>query len=263
VKDKPLENIFAEERKQMIVELTNKQVKTTVGALCEKFSVSPATIRNDLRELELAGLLKRTHGGAISNKKAGFELNSYQKEVENVDKKTAIAKAAIKYVQDGDTIAIDTGTTTLEFVKLLSAKKNVTVVTNDLKIAMHLEENSQMDVIITGGAVRRSFHSAIGLIALNSLKELSVDRSFIAANGVSSARGVTTPNIEQAQVKERLVEFADEVILLVDSTKLNKASFARFADLKEIDLIITDSEASAEIISEIESLGISVEIAAK
>ncbi|MBT3320341.1 MAG: DeoR/GlpR transcriptional regulator [Clostridia bacterium] len=257
----PEENIFAEERKQMIVELINRQIKTTVAALCEKFSVSPATIRNDLRELELAGLLKRTHGGAMSNKKASFELNSYQKEVENIEQKVAIGKAAMNYVQDGDIIAIDTGTTTLEFAKQLADKKNITVVTNDLKIALHLEENSQMDVVLTGGAVRRNFHSTIGLIALNSLKELSVDRSFIAANGVEVRRGITTPNIEQAQVKERLVEFADEVILLADSTKLGKASFAKFADLKEIDHIITDSDAPEEIVAEIESKGISVEIA--
>ena len=258
---KPEENIFAEERKQMIVELINKEVKTTVVALCEKFAVSPATIRNDLRELELAGLLKRTHGGAMSNKKASFELNSYQKEVENVDKKAVIALAAVECVQDGDIIAIDTGTTTLEFVKLLVGKKNLTVVTNDIKIALHLEENSDLDVILTGGAVRRSFHSTIGLIALNSLKELSVDKSFIASNGVSVSRGVTTPNIEQAQVKEKLVEFADEVILLVDSTKLGKASFARFADLKQVDLIITDDEAPPDMVADIRNIGVSVEIA--
>ena len=120
----------------MIVELINKEIKTTVANLCEKFSVSPATIRNDLRELELAGLLKRTHGGAISNRKASFELNSYQKEVENLEKKAAVAKAAIQYVQDGDIIAIDTGTTTLELAKLLVGRRNITVVTNDLEIAI-------------------------------------------------------------------------------------------------------------------------------
>jgi len=259
--EKKVDNIFAEERKQMIVELINKEIKTTVANLCEKFSVSPATIRNDLRELELAGLLKRTHGGAISNRKASFELNSYQKEVENIEKKAAIAKAANKYIQDGDIIAIDTGTTTLELAKLLAGRKNITVVTNDLEIAMYLEEHSEVDVIITGGSVRRNFHTTVGLIALNSLDELSVDRSFIAANSVSIKRGATTPNIEQAQIKERLVDFAGEVILLLDSTKLGKASFAKFADLKDIDLIITDKDAPKDIVSDIIKIGVSVEIA--
>jgi len=211
--------------------------------------------------MELAGLLQRTHGGAISKKKAGFELNSYQKNVENIDKKAAIGRAALKYVQDGDIIAIDAGTTALEFVNQMIGKKNITVVKNDIKIALHLEENSQMNVILTGGSLHRSSHSTFGLIALNSLSELSVDKSFVAANGVAVKRGVTTPNIEQAQVKGRLVEFADEVILLVDSTKFGKASFVKFADLKEIDLIITDHAVSQKIITEIESKGTRVEIA--
>ncbi len=259
---KKVENIFAEERKQLIVELINKEIKTTVANLCDKFSVSPATIRNDLRELELAGLLKRTHGGAISNKKkASFELNSYQKEVENIDKKMAIARAAENYIQEGDIIAIDTGTTTLELAKLLKGRKNITVVTNDLEIALYLERNSEVEVIITGGSIRRNFHSTIGLIALNSLNELSVDRSFIAANSVSIKRGAMTPNIEQAQIKERLVEFAGEVILLLDSSKLGKASFAKFADLKDIDLIITDKDAPSDIVEHITKIGVSVELA--
>ncbi|MEG2520693.1 MAG: DeoR/GlpR family DNA-binding transcription regulator [Christensenellaceae bacterium] len=106
------DSIFAEERKHLIVDLVNKNVKTTVINLCERFGVSPATIRNDLRELEEAGLLKRTHGGAISNTKANYEPNAYQKEVENVEEKKMIAKYAAKYVQEGDTIVLDTGTTT-------------------------------------------------------------------------------------------------------------------------------------------------------
>ena len=112
------DGMFAEERKHMIVDLVNKNIKTTVNNLCEEFSVSPATIRNDLRELEEAGLLKRTHGGAISNIKANYEPNAYQKEIEHVNEKKAIAKRAAQYVHEGDTIALDTGTTTFELAKL-------------------------------------------------------------------------------------------------------------------------------------------------
>jgi DeoR family fructose operon transcriptional repressor len=258
---KPDENIFAEERKHMIVELINKQIKTTVAELCNNFSVSPATIRNDLRELEFAGLLKRTHGGAISNKKASFELNSYQKEVENVERKIAVCKAALEYVQDGDIIALDTGSTTFEFAKLLATKKNITVVTNDLQITSFLETNSEITVILTGGILRRNFHSVIGPVTLNSLEGFNVDRCFLAANGVSVSKGLTTPNIEQAQVKKKLVDFADEVILLLDSSKLGKASFVKFADFKDIDLMIVDDEAPENLLEEIRQLGVSIEIA--
>ena len=257
---KPDENIFAEERKHLIVDLINKEVKTTVAELCERFSVSPATIRNDLRELEFAGLLKRTHGGAISNKKASFELNSYQKEVENIDKKIAISRAAAKYVQDGDIIAIDTGTTMFEFTKLICADKNIKVVTNDLQIAMYLEKHSEIDTILTGGMVRRNFHSTVGPLALESSKGLNVYRSFMACNGAHLSRGITTPNIEQAQVKQGLVAAADEVILLADSSKLGKASFVKFADFSQVDLIITDDGVGEDILTELGSMGVNVEV---
>ena len=108
------ESVFAEERKHLIVELVNKQVKTTVAQLCDEFKVSPATVRNDLRELEFAGLLKRTHGGAISNRKTNYEPTFYEKLVERIDEKRAIAEAAAAMVQDGDTVAIDSGTTTCQ-----------------------------------------------------------------------------------------------------------------------------------------------------
>ncbi len=255
------ENIFAEERKHLIVDLINKEVKTTVAELCERFSVSPATIRNDLRELEFAGLLKRTHGGAISNRKASFELNSYQKEVENIDKKAAICRAAAKYVQDSDIIAIDTGTTMFELTKLIAPNKDIKVVTNDLQIAAYLEKFSEIDTILTGGMVRRNFHSTVGALALESIKGLNVDRSFMAANGVHLSRGITTPNIEQAQVKQGLVAAADEVILLADSSKFGKASFVKFADFSQIDLVITDDGLPEDIHTELSRMGVNVEIA--
>ena len=254
------ENIFAEERKHLIVELVNKQIKTTVTQLCEQFNVSPATIRNDLRELEFAGLLKRTHGGAICNKKANYEPNSYQKLVEQIDQKRAIAKAAARYVEQGDTIAIDTGTNTYEFVKEITSVQNLTVVTNDVEIASYLERNSDANVILTGGMMRRDFHCTVGPIALNSLENLNVDRAFISCNGINVKKGVTTPNIDIANIKKALINLGDEVILLADFSKIGKSSFAKFADLDKIDVLITDSGANEEIIAELGEAGVNVEV---
>ncbi len=254
------ENIFAEERKQMIVDLVNTNVKTTVTELCQKFAVSPATIRNDLRELEEGGLLKRTHGGAISNRRANFEPNAYQKEVERMKQKLAIAQVATAYVNEGDTIAIDTGTTTFEFAKLLVDYNNLTVITNDLQIAAYLERNSNAGIIMAGGAVRRNFHCTAGSKAIDTIADLNVDRAFIGANGVSVKRGITTPNIETAQVKEKLIELSEEVILLVDSLKIDKVSFARYASIKQVDVLITDDEADPEYLEQIKSKGVIVEV---
>lgn len=177
--------LFAEERKQKILDLLKEKSKLMVPELCSEFGVSPATIRNDLRELENAGLLKRTHGGAIKVSKTSFELNSYQKKVTNLNEKKAIARIAINYVEDGDTIALDTGTTTLELARLLSSRKNITVVLNDIEIAAYLENEQNIDVILIGGSLRKGFHCTVGPIAVRSLQGLYVDKAFMATNGIS------------------------------------------------------------------------------
>lgn len=257
---KPEENIFAEERKKMIVEHVNANVKATVAELCSIYSVSSATIRNDLRELEESGLLKRTHGGAISNKTAHFEPNSYEKAVERVEQKIAIAKAALDFVSEGDTIALDTGTTTFELAKLLTRFRNLTVVTNDLQIAAYLERNSKAEIIVAGGRVRRNFHCTAGEKAIYTISDLNVDRSFIAANGISLDKGITTPNVDTAQIKKVIIGLADHVVLLADSTKLRKTSFVRFANLEQVDVFLTDEEADEAYLEEIRKKDVDVRV---
>lgn len=253
-------NMFAEERKELIVETVNKNVKSTVAQLCERFSVSPATIRNDLRELELAGRLKRTHGGAISNRRATFEPDSYQKEIECIEQKRLIAGIAAVYIQEGDTIALDTGTTTFELAKLLVDIEDLTVVTNDLQIAAYLERNAKANIIMAGGAVRRNFHCTAGQKALDTIGDLNVDKTFVGANGISLARGLSTPNIDTANVKTALIEISDQVIVLADGTKFGKNSFAKFADIDQIDIFITDDGADEEVLQEIRQMGIITEV---
>ena len=195
------ESVFAEERKHLIVELVNKQVKTTVAQLCDEFKVSPATVRNDLRELEFAGLLKRTHGGAISNRKTNYEPTFYEKLVERIDEKRAIAEAAAAMVQDGDTVAIDSGTTTLELAKHLTHVQNLTVVTYDLQVATFLERNSQATIILMGGILRRDLFYTSGPMTITALQGLNVDRVFLSTNGVAAGKGVTSPNMAPAEAQ--------------------------------------------------------------
>lgn len=255
------EAVFAEERKALIVDLVNREVKTTVNKLCEKFGVSSATIRNDLRDLEEAGLLKRTHGGAISNNRANYEPNAYQKEVENVSEKQAIARCALNYVNEGDTIALDTGTTAFEFAKMLVNYESLTVVTNDIQIAAFLERNGKADIIIAGGTVRRNFHCTAGKKAIETLKDLNVDKTFLMANGVSVKRGLSTPNFDNANVKKVFAKMADEVFLLADHTKFGVTTFVRFAEISEIDTVITDSAIDPEYLELLSANNVNVETA--
>lgn len=234
--------LFAEERKNQILQLLNKNNKLRVPELCEYFQVSPATIRNDLRELEKSDQLKRTHGGALANQKMSYELDSLQKEVDCLNEKRAIAQYAINLVEDGDTIALDTGTTTFEFAKLLSSKKNMTIVTNDIEIARHLESASSANIILIGGILRKNFHCTIGPAAVQLMNELTVDKAFMGTNGLSIEKGLTTPDMTQAEIKKAIIGIANEIIVLCDSSKIGSKAFVQVAPLSAVDRIVTDSK---------------------
>lgn len=168
-----------------------------------------APIRSYLRDLGLAGLLIRTHGGAIARTKTGFEPDAHQKEVQNLKAKRLIARAALALVEDGDTIVLDTGTTTLELARFLTERKNLTVVTNDLVIAQLLEENASFNIVLMGGVVRKGFHCTVGVHGRALTNGLTADKAFMAANGFTVAKGATTPDINHAETKKRDQETVD------------------------------------------------------
>lgn len=257
------ESLFAEERKMEIVNLLNKQGKVFVPELVERFNVSFATIRNDLRELEIAGKLKRTHGGAISAEfvKVGYEMDHSNKAVKFLEEKQAIARKAVELIEDDDIIILDTGTTTMEIAKLLYDKKNLTVIVNDIEIAACLEKFEGINIVVIGGTLRRNFHCTLGPFAVNLLSELNVDKLFLATNCFSPRKGCTTPDINHAEVKKTMVGISSQVIVVCDSSKLDKNSFVQFAKPEEIDVFITDERAQPDIIKEIKELGIDVQIA--
>lgn len=237
--------LFAEERQARILELLEENEKITVPELSDIFEVSTVTIRSDLRSLESEGKLKRTHGGAIPIGKAAFEPTSSIKEVEHPREKQAIAERALECIEDGDTIALDTGTTTYELAKLLSKRSNLTVITNDLKIALCLESTSEAALIFIGGIIRRGFHCTTGPTAIGTLSDLNVDKVFLAANAFTSEKGFTTPSLQQAELKKALIRAASETIMLTDSSKFGQVSFVRFAGLDDIQKLITDKNLSA------------------
>lgn len=255
------ESVFAEERKQMIVELVNRQVKATVASLCEEFGVSPATVRNDLRELEFAGLLKRTHGGAIRNKKTSYEKIYEERLVYRKEEKHAIGKAAAAMVQEGDTIIMDTGTTTLEMARFLTDVSRLTVVTNDLGIASYLNRNSNADLLVVGGFLRKHFNCFCGPLTVSALEGLSVDKAFISSDGVSVEKGITTPNVDISMVRRAFIDRADEKILLVDHSKFGKTAFVKCADLSEIDVVVTDEKADKKYLARMREEGVEIELA--
>lgn len=241
--------LFAEERRYEIIKLLGEKTKLLIPALCEQFGVSPATIRNDLRALERKGVLKRTHGGAISVSKAGFELSNQSKEVGRIEEKRRIAAYAESLIEDGDTILLDTGTTTMELAKLLTSKSNLKVVTNDIKIALFLEENTDASIFLLGGMLRRSFHNTMGAITAQQVSGLNVDKAFMAANSLCADKGFTTPVLDLVNVKKAMISAASMVVFLVDSHKIGRVTFAQFAGLNDADKLITDDGADMKYIN--------------
>lgn len=233
--------LFAEERQDQIISLLNQHNKLLVSELCDYFKVSPATIRNDLRDLSAQGRLKRTHGGAIPITKAAFEPTSADKDVIQADNKKRIAALAAESVEDGDTIALDAGSTMLEFSKLLCDKKSLTIVTNDIRIAAYLEANSTHTIIMLAGTLRHGLQCVVGPLTIHTMNSLNVDKAFIATNAFHPDKGFTTPDINQAEVKKAFLRSSSHSTVLCDSSKMNGICFMEFAQLHDIDRLITDS----------------------
>jgi DeoR family fructose operon transcriptional repressor len=251
------ELVFVEERKRDILEYVVSRKKATVTELCARFKVSSATIRNDLRDLEGNGALVRTHGGAIVRVQARFEPDAAEKGPQHLAEKRAIAVLALGCIEQGDTIVIDTGTTTLELARILGTKKDITVLTNDLSIATCLEEHPSATVHFLGGTLRKRFHCTVGPRAEEALRGLTVDKAFMGANSFSIEKGAGTPDLQQADLKKTMMSIATRVYLLVDSSKMGKNSFARFALPEDIDCLLTDS-ISAEDARFLEDAGVEI-----
>ncbi len=252
--------LLALERREEIIRLLQAKSKILVPELCQRFGVSPATIRADLRSLAEAGRLRRAHGGAIPTEKAGFEPNSRLKAVERVAEKRRIARRAAELIEDGDIIILDSGTTTLELAKLLFERNGLTVVTNDLAIASALEEAPGLNLILLGGELRRGFQCTVGPMTVEGLVRLNVDKAFLASNALSRLGGFTTPNLEHAEVKRAMVAAATERIMLMDSSKYGKRAFVHFAALADIETLVTDAGLGAEAVKEIKTGNENVEV---
>jgi len=180
----------------------------------------------------------------------------------NLEAKNKIGKTALNLIEDGDTIILDTGSTTIELAKLLSSKKDISVLTNDLKIALLLDNYPHFNIFLLGGSLRRNYHCTnISGFSDNSVfANLTVDKAFIGTNGFSYTKGATTPDFLQAETKKFMISLSHNIIILCDSSKIGKDFFIPFAPLKNINILITDSIYD-KYKKEIEKRGVSVLVA--
>jgi DeoR family fructose operon transcriptional repressor len=249
--------VLVGERRRRIIDLLASHQRAEVGELAVRFAVSESTIRRDLQLLSEHGVVERTHGGALQPSR--FEPSFGEKQTESRAEKRAIAREAAKLIETGQTIFLDGGTTTLELARVLSTRPDLTVATNSVPIAVELA--SRVQLILTGGAVKESTLALIGPIAERSIEGMHVDIAFIGMNGVSASAGLTTPTLEEAATKARMIASARLAVVLVDSTKLGAVTFARVAGVDEVDLIITDERAPAEELGLLREVGPEVRLA--
>lgn len=248
--------MFAEERQEKILELLRKNHRISNTELIQMFGVSGTTIRIDLTEMEQRGLLTRTHGGAIIKEESVFGEDSISSRREkNKELKEQVAAKARTEIKEGDTILLDSGTTALELAVLLKDVMNLTVITNDLQIALVLQKCPDIHLILLGGRVRNSFECTVGGMGIRALEELSVDKAFMTTNALSAAKGATTPNIDNAEIKRAMMQIANKKYLLCDSGKAGAKTVCSFAKICEFDCIFIDDKVSPEQKKSLEEQG--------
>lgn len=238
--------LLANQRREQIIKLLREDGSAKVIDLARLFKVSEVTIRQDLEKLEAEDLIIREHGGAfLKNVKDQVRTFSLM-NTENMDKKELIGKKAAELIENGDVIILDSGSTTTEIARNLQGRKNLTVITNALNIAIMLGTEPGIDIMMTGGEFKPPTLSLTGQKAADFLKDIHVNKLFLATAGISLKAGLTYPSISDLVVKKAMIDAAETIYLVADSTKIRKPSFASLGALSLIDYIITDPFISAD-----------------
>lgn len=241
----------------------NGSVKTST--LCNVLSTSRETVRRDLESLEKRGLLKRIHGGAMAievPRENDIKYTSFeQRKTEHSLYKEEIAIEAAKYISEGQAIALDSGTTSLELARVIKKKFRVlTVVTNSLTIANELADAPGITLILTGGIYNSEEQAFLSDMATLILSHINIDILFLTTCGISAERGLTYQRIDDLIVQSKLMEASDKAIVIADSSKLGVNSLVRMCGIEQISMVITDAHASGECIKALKQAGIEVVI---
>jgi DeoR/GlpR family transcriptional regulator of sugar metabolism len=254
------QGLKTEQRRRQILNLLEETGNLNVSELSARFSVSVVTIRKDLDDLESEGLLQRTFGGAVFSHRSRFNRSFLERGQQYRREKCAIAAAAGTYIKDGDTIMLDAGTTTLALAEHLKSHiKSVLVITCSVPAALELS-SAGYDILLLGGMVRNKSLALLGRETLRIIERYRADKAFLGSSGFTVEMGHTTPNPEDAQVKEAIMRSANETYILVDSSKYGHRCLTSFARLRDVDLTITDSRIPRSKVKLLEAAGAAIQL---
>jgi DeoR/GlpR family transcriptional regulator of sugar metabolism len=248
-------------RQSQILELVEKNARASISDIRDIFKVSEMTVRRDLAFLEEKGYVTRIHGGVLAKRSLFFDSSFKQKQQERVDEKKVIAKWAVSLIQPGDNIILDTGTTTLYIAyELLKLDMVLSVATTSLAVASTLF-NSNIDVLIFGGFLRREIPDLFGPLTERNLQDFHAHKLFMGCDGLTVGEGFFTSDLNISHIEEKMVRIADRVIVVTDSSKFGKKSFVRYAEVNAVHTIITDKQVKKLEVDAFRKRGVEVIIA--
>lgn len=249
------------ERHEYILNKIKKEGKLNISDLVQEMKVSGVTIHKDLKILEEKNLLFRTKGGAsIKNPYAG-DRSINEKEFIQTEEKKKIAGAALQFAENADSIMIGSGTTVFALARALNPSSKLTVITPALKVGLELSNKANIEVLQLGGVIRANSSSVAGGYALQILQEISCEVLFLGVDGIDLEYGATISNLTEAALNRKMIEAAQSLILLADSTKFNRRGVAKICSLDQVDYIITDENIPERVIKNFEERNIKIIIA--
>jgi len=249
---------YADQRKNHILDrlLSNGRVDATEVA--ESLGVTGETIRKDLIALERQGILRRVHGGAVPVQSLAFEPG-VETRTEYSTEKTRIAQAALAHLPNEGSVLIDAGSTTAKLVEMFPGDRELTVYTNTIPLAISLMTRPRLTVFTLGGRLRNKTFAEVGDWTVRALAEINVDVAFLGTNGISMARGLTTPDPAEAAVKRLMLGCAAKRVLLADHSKFGVVKGTKHGDLDDIDVLISDAGLTDDQYTQLRAAGIDVE----
>jgi len=258
-----------QQRLNALLELVSDRGNVSIAEISDALEISPATARRDLTTLAEQRLVTRTHGGAAALG-AGYELPLQYKIARQADAKVAIARAAAQLVHPGDTVGLNGGTTTTEVARELGKSERfigadgefgVTIVTNALNIGYELSVRSNVKIVVTGGVARRQSYELVGALVQKTLSEFALDVVVLGVDGLSGQYGATTVHEGEADVSRYFASVGRRVIVVADSTKIERATFARICPLDRIDVLVTDQQVPDAFAASLAAAGVELVVA--
>ena len=253
--------MLAVERRRLIADNLRSRGVVSVGEMAAALGTTDITVRRDLRAMAKDGLLVRARGGAVLPSTIGHEPSYSEKAHQAGTEKAAIARLALEMVRPGDSILVGPGTTTLALARLLGDIAELTVVTNSLLVAQALMASPRVEVILTGGTLRRSIHALVGPTAEESVRSLRASKAFLSGNGFSAERGLSTPSPLVAAADRAFAGAAQQVIVLADHTKIGQDTMCQTVPVGRVHTLITDGRADRTVLDAIRGAGVDVRIA--